>query len=176
MSLLKTITPEEATGNVAEIYKRYQDSLTKVPNVIQMYSTNPRFLEMMAEMLKYYSENQNFKPEFFFLMRVLIATKLNGKYCVRLNSTILKYLGYNETEIENVIKNTDNVKMEKRDKVLLDYTVKVATDSDNCTKDDLEKVKAEGWDDKEIFDAIFNAAVFSGLTNLIKTLKPQIDF
>lgn len=176
MSLLKTITPEEATGNIAEIYKNYEDNLTKVPNVIQMYSTNPRWLEMMSGFLRYYSENPNFKPEFFFLMRIIVANHYNGKYCIRLNSAVLKYLGYNQEEIEKVLQDIKNVKLEEKDKLLLEYAVKVATNSDNCTAEDVELVKKAGWNDMEIFDAVFNASIFSGLTNLIKALKPEIDF
>lgn len=176
MSLLKTIKPEEATGAVAEIYKKYEEELTKVPNVIQMYSTNAKWLYQVGENLKYFSEHESYHKEFFFLMRILIADFYKGEYCLRLNTAILKYLDYSAEELEEIKKDHNKAKIPEKEIVLLSYIVKVATNPDSSTNLDIIKLKEFGWKDDEIFDALFNAVTFSGYIKLVKALKITADF
>ena len=45
LSLLKTLTPEEATGEVAAIYAQTQAAWGGVPNVMRIWSSSPFLLK-----------------------------------------------------------------------------------------------------------------------------------
>ena len=45
MSLLNTITPAQAQGQVANVYQQIETIMGRVPNVFQLYSASPDLLE-----------------------------------------------------------------------------------------------------------------------------------
>lgn len=176
MSLLKTIKPEEARGPVAEIYKRFEEAFTKVPNVIQMYSSNPYHLGKVAEFLGYYSEHPTIDVKFLCYMRMIVANYYKGQYCVNLNTSVLLHLEEKQEILDAAKVDPAKANLPDDQIALLIYTVKVATRPEECTEQDINEVRRHGWEDKHIFDAIFNAAKFTGFIKLIKALKVEIDF
>lgn len=176
MSLLKTIKPDEATGTVAEIYKRFEEAFLKVPNVIQMYSSNPYHLAKVAEFLHYYSEHPKINIKFLSYMRMIVAHYYQCQYCVNLNSSVLLHLGEKQETLTAALTDISNSNISEDELALLHYTVKVATKPEECTEEDINVVREHGWEDQHIFDAIFNAANFTGFVKLIKALKIEIDF
>jgi hypothetical protein len=44
MSIISTVTPDQASGKVAEVYGQIQQMMGRVPNAFQLYSSSPVLL------------------------------------------------------------------------------------------------------------------------------------
>ena len=49
MSLIKTVSPEEATGKVKEVYDVMMEKARVIPKPFQMMSPSPALLEIMMQ-------------------------------------------------------------------------------------------------------------------------------
>jgi hypothetical protein len=49
MSIISTVTPEQASGKVAEVYGQIQQMMGRVPNAFQLYSSSPVLLEQQMQ-------------------------------------------------------------------------------------------------------------------------------
>lgn len=176
MCLLKTVTPDKASGQVKAIYTEIEKVFGKVPNVIQMFSVNPHFLIKQAEYLGYYGQHPTLTSDFNAYVRLLVSEMLNCEYCIRLNSALLRSMGVTDDELLAARKDFSKVKLDNKRKTLLLYVLKLVKDPHTMTEEELDKVRAEGWSDSEIFDASFHAANHSAFVKLVDTFKVIPDF
>lgn len=176
MCLLKTVTPAQAEGSIKMLYAEAEKIFGKVPNVFQMYSVNPYFLAKQAEYLGYFSQHPTLTGEFNAYIRLLVSEMMNCTYCIRLNSAVLRSMGVTDDDILMARKDFSKVNLDNKKKTLLLYVLKLVADPHKMTEEDLNKVRAEGWSDKDIFDAAIHASNHSAFVKLIDTFKVVVDF
>jgi hypothetical protein len=89
MSILHTVSPEAATGEVAEIYAQIASAWGRVPTVIQLFSANPFLLRQQWE---YYGSMMQHPTLSFALtacIRMLVSQAGSCSYCIDMNAGML---------------------------------------------------------------------------------------
>ncbi|MBF0565771.1 MAG: hypothetical protein HQK89_11050 [Nitrospirae bacterium] len=158
MSILKTISPEEATGKVAEIYSTFKGMLGTVPQAIQLYSVSPAMMESHFSNIGYYMKHPSLNMALLAFIRMLISVEGNCKYCVDFNKGMLMQGGLNAEVLDASIKDPQNAPLPEKEKALLLFVLKAAKNPHSVEVADVEALRKLGWSDSDIFDATHHGA------------------
>ena len=177
IALIKTVSPQDATGEVAKVYQEINATWKSIPNPIKLYSTNPQMLKNKFESFKLSGTHKSVDGKLQAMIRMLVSKQHDCEYCV----------GYNEGFLINALKvpASDVLAMKKdpslaplpeKEKALLLFVLKATGDSKSTTKEDIENLRKLGWNDGEIFFATSYAADMVAFDILINAFKVHIDY
>jgi uncharacterized peroxidase-related enzyme len=98
-------------------------------------------------------------------MRELIAAftsyQNECRFCTRAHAAAAADLFGSETFVWSALTDLEASPLEARDKALLRFTAKITKNLPALTGEDLEEVRAAGWDDEAIYYAITTCALFN---------------
>jgi len=99
---------------------------------------------------------------------LLVSKENSCKMCVDVHKNIAKMLGLSEEKIEDILGGIENMKVDQKDKALLNFSVRASKkDNYKMMKEDIDRLKELGWSDKEILEAV----AIVGYFNYINTLS-----
>jgi uncharacterized peroxidase-related enzyme len=99
---------------------------------------------------------------------LLISKENSCKMCVDVHKNIAKMLGLSEERIGQILEGIDSIGTDEQEKALLRFCVRASQkDSYKMQREDIEALKALGWHDKEILEAV----AITGYFNYINTLS-----
>ena len=176
MALINYIKREEATGQLAELYKSIEEKMKFVPNVIQFHTASPEMFGKIMSVLNHYSNHKSFNPVVVSYIRLLISNIAGGEYCVRFQSALLKYLGVPESDLVAAKNDYRNINLDNKNKTLVCFVLDQMFDKIEHTKDRIVELKTLGWTEKDIYEASVLGALQKGMVQVIKTFEVEIDF
>lgn len=99
----------------------------------------------------------------------LLVSKENGcKMCVDVHKNIAKMLGLSDDKIENILQGVDAMNVDAKEKALLKFCLRAAQkDSYKILKEDIDAIKALGYSDVQVLEAV----AITGYFNYINTLS-----
>ena len=172
MSLLKTVKPGEATGDVKSAYDQMQAAAGLVPLPMQMYSVSPTHLKGVMQSMGYYMNHPNLDAVLLAQIRLMAAERCDHPFCVEFNSSMLKnFAGLNDQQIADFMNDPTSIAATEKDKALLRFVTKAMKDPDSTNVGDIEQLKGLGWTDQDIFDAMSMAANMVTSSILFRTFK-----
>lgn len=155
MPLIHTVTPENATGEVAAVYNEIKAMFGFVPNAIQLDSINPVRLRHHWEGIKQAVTHRTLSQELFTTIRLIASEIEHCEYCIGLNAGLLMQMhGRSAEEIAAIRANPASAPLNAKEKALLVFVIKALKDSNATTRQDIDALHAAGNDDREIFDAL----------------------
>lgn len=159
MPLIHTVTPENATGDVAAIYDEINTMFGFVPNAIQLDSINPDRLRHHWEGIKQAVVHPTLSQELFTTIRLLGSEIEHCEYCIGLNAGMLMQMhGRSVDDIAAIKADPAAAPLNDKEKALLVFVVKALKDSNGISENDIATLHAAGNDDREIFDAMTHGA------------------
>lgn len=171
MSLIKTIAPDKAEGEVAEIYSVFTKSKIPVPKPLQMTSVSPGLLKIQSQLVGYYMNHPSLGFALLSLIRYLVARKYNYIFCTGFNENFLKMQGMDEEQINIVVKDPRKAPIEDKDREMLVFVMKAIEKPESITQKDMDILYGLGWTDRDIFDALNHGTGMIGPSILMKTFK-----
>ncbi len=112
-------------------------------------------------------------------MIVVATSAANGcQYCVIAHGAILRIRAKNPLIADQVAINHTKADLSPRQKAMLDFAMKVATDSRNIGEADLETLRGHGFDDEAIWDIGAIVAFFAMSNRLanLTAMRPNAEF
>jgi uncharacterized peroxidase-related enzyme len=177
MSILQTVTPETATGEVAEIYAQIKQAWGHVPTAIQIYSANPFLLRNMWE---YYASMMQHPTLTFPLtasIRMLVSQGGSCRYCIDMNAGMLiNMAGWTPEQVAATRADFNDSPLSAKEKTLLGLVLKATRDSNSVSAADLQAVRDAGWSDGDILDAVNHGARMVAGDIIINGFKVERDF
>ncbi|HQT32197.1 MAG TPA: hypothetical protein PLE48_12585 [Thiobacillus sp.] len=177
MSILQTVTPESATGEVAEIYAQIKQAWGHVPTAIQAFSANPFLLKHQWE---YYSSVMQHPTLTFPLtasIRMLVSQAGSCTYCIDMNAGMLMNMaGWTPEQVASTRADFKNSPLTPKEKMLLGLVLKATRDSNSVTALDLQAAREAGWSDGDILDAVNHGARMVAADIIINGFKVERDF
>jgi hypothetical protein len=172
MSLLNTVTPQEAQGKVKEVYGMFEQLNIPVPLPLQMMSVSPDYLAIQGQMIGYYMNHPVLSPSLLTHIRLLAAHEENYTYCIQLNQQVLKAkMGLSDAQIAAVTDDPDKTALNPEEKALLLFVRKTLRDPATTTREDMENLRALGWSDRDIFDATLMGMHMLDMGMMFKAFK-----
>jgi hypothetical protein len=176
MSLLHTATPENATGQVKEIYDQITAAFGHVPNALQTHSTSPVQLAKQWQTIDYYMQHPHLSFNLLAMLRMLISEKTGCHYCVGFNAAMLVNMGGISIEqIAATKQDPQNAPLPAGELAMLLFVLR-ATQGTPATADDIAQLEAAGWNDTDIYDALAHGASMVATDIIFNTLGIDNDF
>jgi uncharacterized peroxidase-related enzyme len=177
MSILQTVTPEHATGEVAEIYAQIQSAWGHVPAAIQVFSANPFLLRHQWEYYGSVMQHPKLSMPLTACIRMLVSQAGHCEYCIDMNAGMLINLaGWTPEQVAATRADFRNSPLSPDEKMLLGLVLKATRDSNSVSPVDLQAARAAGWSDGDILDAVNHGARMVAGDIVINGFKVERDF
>jgi uncharacterized peroxidase-related enzyme len=177
MSILQTVTPENATGEVAEIYAQIRNAWGHVPTAIQVFSANPALLKHQWEYYGSIMQHPRLSMPLMACIRMLVSQAGSCDYCIDMNAGMLiNAAGWTPEQVAATRANFHDSPLSPDEKMLLGLVLKATRDSKSVSAVDLQAARAAGWSDGDILDALNHGARMVAGDIVINGFKVERDF
>lgn len=169
------IFPQAPAGEedrVNAIFSNIEQHIGFVPDGLKLYSISPPLLETFVGNVSYFNMGgTSLSPALTAMIRYQVSWDAGCSYCVDLNETFLVNQGFDLDAIRNTRNNPDAAPLSDKEKVLLKIAIKAVESPDDVNKDDIEAAHEAGWSDREIFDAVTQAASNRAFNYILRTFN-----
>ncbi|MFV0348627.1 MAG: carboxymuconolactone decarboxylase family protein [Halodesulfovibrio sp.] len=170
------VTPEQAETapvSVRTIYGAFQGK--EIPEPLQLLSASPVLMTNRFENIQYYMSHETLSFPLLAAIRYTVARSCSYDCCTDFNDGLLKRCGMQPDDIETLYAyakgdrtETTDSGLEDREQKMVRFVVNAVQQPKPATAEQLAELRAEGWSDKDIFDALSHGAGMVA-TSLIDT-------
>jgi alkylhydroperoxidase family enzyme len=176
MALIRTIEPENATGELAELYSQILSLRGKVPNSSKIWSISPELYKQQLSFIGYYMNHKTLSAPLLACIRILVSSETNCKYCVDFNSAMLiNMMGWSADEVAELKTSSKSAKFGEKENKILSFVAKSVKNSSKADVNELNELRKLGWDDADILDALQHGARMSAIDIIFNTFDIEND-
>lgn len=177
MSLIETVSPEKATGPVAEVYREITQALGRIPNGMQLFSASPPLLAQNWEQTAYYVRHRVLPPALLAAIRLLVSEANNCDYCIDMNAAMLiELFGLAPDQVTAMRRDPQAAPFEEKDRALLALVLRVVVERRPVTRADIDALAALGWSESDVLDAIAHGARNVAIDIILNAFSVASDF
>lgn len=176
MSLIQTVSPATATGEVAAVYAALKERMGFVPNGLQLRSASPMLIKLQMEGLGYFMQHPTLSMALLACIRMLVSQKTDCVYCVDLNGGMLiNMMGWTPDQVAATRANPAAANLPAKEVAMLLFVLKGVADSHSIGAADLDVLRALGWTDRDILDGLYHGANMVTGDILLNAFKVEKD-
>ncbi len=177
MAYIEIISESDATGRLAELYKRLGNPDGTVDSVLKVHSLNPESLEahgaLYVQSLHRTSPLSRAERE---LIGVIVSMVNGCEYCLKHHSAGLRrLLPDDRTHIVDEVNARNLASLTDREQALIGYAQRLTSDPASIRAEDIDAMRAHGLSDREILDAAQVAAYFAYANRIVLGLGAAIE-
>jgi uncharacterized peroxidase-related enzyme len=175
MSFIETVDPADSDGAVRTMYERTQESWGYVPNYALVFSHRPRVFDRWNELLA--EARSTMDARRYELVTVAAAYTYRNTSCsLAHGAQLAKFIG--DDEVCKVARGEEGDALTAAEAEMVRYARKVARDASEVTQEDVDRLKAHGLADAEIFDIAAAVALRAFFTKVLDALgtEPELEF
>lgn len=175
MSLIETTPPEKAQGKLAELYAEVEQLFGMVPNNARMLGVSPEILDNQIQIMGHYMGHPTLSTPLLAMIRMLVSKACKSPYCQNLNTGLLSKAGITREQITSMQADPNQAPLDEKQKSLLLFVLKACDNPHSVAREDLDRLRALGWGDKDIFEAVAHGARMVGTNIIFDTFKVDTD-
>ncbi len=142
-----------------------------VPDPLRLMGVSPPILAEFTEFLGQYETHPRLNSNLLAMMRYLVAAKNDCKYCVTTSEGIMIERGMDLDDLRGAQEDPSTVPLPEKEKALLLLVLKMVLNADEVEAADLEIAYANGWTDRDIYEAANYTVRNYAVDLLLKALK-----
>jgi len=169
--LLTPSIPAEDTEMVNNIFEGIKAHIGFVPDALKLYSISPPLLQAFVGNIGYFTQGTNLPAVLTTMIRYLVSTKAECQFCIDLNEGFLSNLGVDLDDARRAKNDPQLAPLDDKEKVLLLLALNSINDPDGVDKDDIDQARQAGWSERDIFDAVAQAASNRSLNYILRTFN-----
>jgi uncharacterized peroxidase-related enzyme len=143
-------------------FRKCQDKLGFVPNVLLAYAFDMPKLEAFVAM---YNDLMLGASGLSKLEREMIAVAVSAQnecyYCLTAHGAAIRQYSGNPMLGDQIVMNYRVARLDKRQRAMLDFAVKLTIEPANIEEDDRERLRRAGFTDRDIWDIAAVAGFFN---------------
>ncbi len=172
MSRVKSVSVEDAKGEVQDLYQALQKKMGKVINIFQNMGNSAVTLKGFLD-LSEAANRTNLSPKLREQIALIVGQTNHCQYCLSAHTMLAKGAGMSEQEI---VKARHAESQDPKNHAILKFTKQVVDNRGHVSNQDIASLKAAGVSDAELVEVILVIMVnmFTNYFNLIT--DPKIDF
>jgi uncharacterized peroxidase-related enzyme len=147
---------------MAAYFKKCQDKLGFIPNVLVAYAFDMTKLETFVAM---YNDLMLGESGLSKLEREMIAVAVSSQnrcyYCLTAHGAAVRQYSGNPLLGEQIVMNYRAARLNKRQRAMLDFAVKLTASPGNIEEGDRERLRRVGFTDRDIWDISAIAGFFN---------------
>ena len=164
---LETVAEKDATGAIAEVYAREKAGAGFVPEAARCLSTRPDIPLLFDTFFDGIKANFSLGGREWCLITFVAATHLRSTYCAQVYSKRLLALGESRETLLAVQRDYRKAGLADKDVAMLAYAEKVTVAADQVTQSDIDRLRAFGFTDRNIFDIALCASFRCMLSKMV---------
>lgn len=177
MPIIQTVSPEQATGTVAETYRQIEQAFGRIPHALQMYSASPKLMEEQWRTIGYYMNHPALSFPLLAMTRMLVSQQNSCEYCVGFNEAMLiERAGLDPEQLAAAKRDPAQAPLSDKDRAMLLFVLKGTREPAKVTAEEVEALRRLGWTDSDILDAMAHAARNVAVDLIFNTFKIENDF
>jgi uncharacterized peroxidase-related enzyme len=169
--LIYPVTPAGESETVNAIFNMVEEHIGFVPDGLKLYSLSPPLLQNFAGNIGYFREGTALPAILTTMIRYLVSSAANCSFCVDMNESFLDQMGVDLDAVRAARDNPDLAPLNDMEKSLLKLALKSVENPESISEDEIKAVRAQGWSDRDIFDATVQAANNRAFNYILSTFK-----
>jgi uncharacterized peroxidase-related enzyme len=169
----------ELSPAIAAYFKKCQDKLGFIPNVLIAYAFDMAKLEAFVAM---YNDLMLGESGLSKLEREMIAVAVSSQnrcyYCLTAHGAAVRQYSGNPLLGEQIVMNYRAARLNKRQRAMLDFAVKLTASPWGIEESDRERLRRAGFSDRDIWD-IAAIAGFFNMSNRVASatdMRPNVIY
>ena len=177
MGMISTVSPGQASGSVAQVYGQIEQAFGRVPNGMRLFSSSPALLGQHWQQLGYYMQHPRLSFPLLAFIRMLVSQRHDCEYCMGLNESMLVNMGgFAVADVLATKLNPVDAPLPEKDKAMLLAVLKTVEAPKTLDKADLDRLRALGWEDGDILDAVYHGARNVAMDIMFNAFQVEKDF
>jgi RNA polymerase sigma-70 factor, ECF subfamily len=155
----------------------FREALGFIPNLLHAQTLLPRVIEAQAKLEGAVRLQEGAIPR-VQKERILlgIAVDRQDAYCMAVDSTVLSSLGVSDSQVDALLNDYRNAELSAADLACLQFCLKLAHYAPSVSSGDIEALRACGFGDEALFEAVVATALAVYRCTLSVGLGPEPDF
>jgi uncharacterized peroxidase-related enzyme len=176
MSLINVIQPEEAKGELKQVYDDLLKSRGAIAEVHKIQSLNPRSIvnHMDLYMTLMYGKSP-IKRVVREMMAVVVSKANNCEYCQVHHVEAMNHYWKDDEKTESFRKDYKSVELTEMNSLLCEFAHEHTVNPSSDKEELIFKLKDLGIDDKAILDATMIIAYFNFVNRIVLGLKVGLE-
>jgi alkylhydroperoxidase family enzyme len=172
MPLIQTIAPEEATGELAKLYKIIETMRGSVGNNAKLFSISPELLHQQMDFIKFYINHPTLSLPLLAAIRIMVSSGEECQFCIDYNTGMLINLaGWTFDQVTAMRNDPNTANLPEREIAMLNLAIKAIRNAHGVSANDLDTLREMGWSDSDILDAVNHATRMLATDIIFNTFK-----
>lgn len=165
---VEIVREEGATGEVARLYDELRGMIHGlVPDVFKVVSTRPDMLGALVAGYRSMFVGGHLPQEAKEVIALTVARVASCQYCTAAHDALLRLLGTDPAYADAVLAGSlDDPAIPGEVRVLAQLASDITQHAYRVTSDDLDRVRAHGWDEPQLLEAVWIACLFNAIVRL----------
>ena len=173
MTYIDTISEDDATGAVAEMYAADRAQLGQVRNLTKALSVAPEVAAAWVQLNTSIKARMDLRR--YELATIAAARRLRSTYCMHAHGSVLLDQFLDAETLRAVVEDHHAAGLDAADVTVMDFADKVAADASSITEADVERLREHGLSDADVFNVAAAAAARCFFSKLLDALGVQAD-
>lgn len=169
--LLNPQSPQGQEARVDAVFDAIKQHIGFVPDALRLYSFSPPLLETFVGNISYFNSGERLSPALMAMIRYQVSSEAKCNFCIDMNEGFLTNMGLDLGAVRAARGNPDIAPLPAKEKVLLKIAVKAVQQPDSIGEQEIQDAKTQGWSERDIFDAVVQAANNRALNFVLRTFK-----
>lgn len=171
--LISPVPPAGEEDRVNQVFTAVNEHLGFIPDGLRLYGISPPLLESFAGNINYFRSGTKLSPVLTTLIRYLVSWQSSCRFCIDMNESFLLQMGLELEAIRAACENPDRAPIDTAERPLLKLALKAIDEPQAVNASDLDAARSHGWTDRDIFDAVAQAASNRAFNLVLRTFKVE---
>jgi uncharacterized peroxidase-related enzyme len=173
MTFIDTISEDEATGAVAELYASDRERYGFVPNFTRAFSHRPAVYAAWRQLMGAVSGGMDRRR--FELATMAAAGCLRSSYCMLAHGSVLMQEYLEPETVRDLATDFRSAGLEPEEVAIMEFAEKVAADATSITDADVARLRSFGLSDADITDVVLAATLRCFFSKTLDALGAEPD-
>lgn len=156
MTFIETVSPEQATGAVADLYDQDRAIFGELPNFTRGFSAHPEIYAAWRQLNGSIKAGMDLRR--YELATIGAARRLRSSYCMLAHGSVLLGGLMEPDTLRAVAGDPASAGLDAADLAVMELAAKVADDATAVTQADVDRLRELGLSDRDVLDVIAAAA------------------
>jgi len=173
MPYLPTVPPEDATGEVKEMYDSDLAHQGYIANLTRAFSNRPDVMKGWLALKDGITSGMD--ARLYELATVAAATAIRSSYCSLVHGRILATEYYPAGTVVSMAAEDTSDALDAADAAVVQFARKVTREADRITQEDVDQLRGLGLSDADVFNIILAAAARCFFSKVLDATCTQAD-
>ncbi|MGF1536739.1 MAG: carboxymuconolactone decarboxylase family protein [Elainellaceae cyanobacterium] len=162
---------------ITSIYEQISTELGfgVVPNLFKSMAVNPDFLEANWHKFRSIILEGEMPRTLKEMVGVAVSQANQSEYALKVHLHGLSVLGISEEVLRTLVTDFENCPLPNREKAIISFGLRAATAPQSLADTDYQNLRDHGLDNKEIFEVIATANLFTQINQYTDAIGLEVD-